>query len=221
MSLCVEVFIAYAAGVLLFSLLVSSEERVMAGREAFSGIGRVEVFVVQRFGCLIPYALVSMHAFRESFVPALPGILAEIAVYVFIKDAVIVYVKDLKVLLSPFDQLPINPSGHTFMFLNGIYIVLPVLYSDIIDRRKVRAVLSLCVLCEYNRLLMSTVTYYHTFTDVALGMAAFLLFRGMVYPVRRVYKRSTYTNEWGIAGCLSASLLIIIFTYMSHIKLTD
>ncbi|KAH9386760.1 uncharacterized protein NEMAJ01_1656 [Nematocida major] len=214
MALFVEVFLLYGVYILLYSCFNSSEERVLVGRKTLGFCESIEVLVVHRLGCLIPYVLVYAQILSRSSMHALFGLLAEIAAYIIVKDSVIVYIKDLKIFTRSCTHLPINPSGHTFMLLNGIFILCPVLYNDCRLRRRGMALVSAAVIFEYNRLLISTVTYYHTFLDIALGVATFLLFRALVRPVRSLYRESAYENEWGVQGyffmCAAVGALIFL-----------
>ncbi|KAI5189414.1 hypothetical protein NEMIN01_0477 [Nematocida minor] len=216
MGLYVEVFMLYSTYILLFSLFNSSEDRVIVGRGAMGFLESIEVFIVHKFGCLIPYTLVCAQILNNPSLMGVFAVLCEMVVYIIIKDSVIVYIKDLKIFTSSCVRLPLNPSGHTFMFLNGIYILCPILYNDFLSNRKILSCLSGMVIYEYNRLLISTITYYHTFLDVALGVIAFLLFRALVNPVRSVYGKSAYTNEWGVQQCFFACIFVFTLVVISR-----
>ncbi|KAI5185151.1 hypothetical protein NEHOM01_0656 [Nematocida homosporus] len=201
----VDVFLLYVVYVLCFSLLNSSEERVILGGPPLVLLRSLEMQVIDRVGCLIPYVLVYMEVVRKGSWLAVLGVISEVVVYVVVKDTVIVYVKEMHVFLSGGSLLPLNPSGHTFMFLNGVYVLIPVAYSNRWSRRWVCLVSGL-IIAEYSRLMMETATYYHTFSDVGFGVLFFFLFRGLVSPVRRVYRTATYCNEWSEKGYFVASL---------------
>lgn len=215
MGLCIEVFLLYSLYILFYSVFNSSEERVLVGREPLGPLESAEAFIVRRFGCIIPYSLVSFQVLEKCSAQSLFGVILEIVVYTIIKDSVIIYIKGLKVFSGASVRLPVNPSGHTFMFLNGIYVLCPVVYNDLRSKKRVRGCISAAVVYEYNRLLISTITHYHTFTDVALGAISFLVFRALVRPVRGLYGESTYEKEWGVQECFFLCIGIAILIGVS------
>lgn len=151
------------------------------------------------------------------------AVVSEMLVYSMVEGSVSAYIKDMHLYLSPGSRLPLNPSGHTFMFLNGIFLLLPLVYAEVVrpvlslsrPKRVLTGTLSLLVLYEYNRLLCQTVQYYHTFTDVACGVFLLCMFRAVTAPVRRTYRPITYQNEWGFMEYmgLGSLLLLLILVY--------
>ncbi|OAG30153.1 hypothetical protein NEDG_01736 [Nematocida displodere] len=204
MGLWIEVVLFYVVYVLVHSFFSSSEEMVLLGRERFglarekgAGLLGAEMKLVNRFGGLIPYVLVYSQVLEAGSSLAVCGVVVEVIVYIVVKDSVIAYLKSLKVFFPARSKLPLNPSGHTFMFVNGVFVLFPVCYEGL-RRGRVSGVLALVIVGEYNRLLSETIRHYHTFHDVALGVVVFCVFRALVYPVRRAYGSYSYTNEWGI-----------------------
>ncbi|KAI5172650.1 hypothetical protein NEFER03_1706 [Nematocida sp. LUAm3] len=215
-----EIFGIYVAYVLLYSFFHSSEEKVILGRPYHSSFHYIEMKVIDRFGCIIPYSLVYTQLLRNTSLLGILGVLSEIVAYIVVKDTLIVYVKEMNIFISGRSQIPLNPSGHTFMFLNGVYILIPVLFVNL-RRRSLLCILSSFVIYEYTRLLIETVTYHHTFYDVSLGVIFFYLFRAVTNPIRRAYGHVIYTNEWSereyamgaVAICLLGTSTIIYHTY--------
>ena len=209
MAVLIEVFLGYTLYVLLFSFCNSSEESVILGWQAGNFLLQLEESLVNRVGCLIPYSLVYLQAVHGRSLFVLAALVAEIIAYALVKDSVVVYLKGLNLFLSPRSKVCINPSGHTFMFLNGVFLLVPVV-SRGIKRRDPRVLLPALIFYEYNRMLCNTALYYHPFCDVALGVIIFCLFRSLVCPVRKVYEMSSYRNEWGVKGYLGLALGVLL-----------
>jgi len=202
------VFLLYAVYVLFFSLFHSSEENVILGKSVGeSYFSRLELKVVNSLGCAIPYSLVFFEVFERSSPMKIAGVVVEVLVYMMVKDSLVTYIKNLCLFPPGSTKLPLNPSGHTFMFLNGIFVLLPVLIKNI-RKRSPMCILSLFVVYEYNRLLCNTALYYHTFYDISLGVILFSLFRALVQPVRRVYEEGARKSEWGVPGYVVFSLCV-------------
>ncbi|KAI5189073.1 hypothetical protein NECID01_0428 [Nematocida sp. AWRm77] len=195
MTASVEVFTCYMVYVLLFSLCHSSEESVLLGRGEAGVLGRLEASFVSAFGCVVPYLCVYFQTMHGESLVGTVCLVGELVLYAAIKDSVVVYIKRLNLFLSRTAKLSVNPSGHTFMFLNSIFILMPVVHRGL--KRKSPFVLGpFFIIYKYNRMLCDTVLYYHTFCDVALGVVFFCLFRSFVVPLRRGYEESC-RYEWG------------------------
>lgn len=208
MGVRAEVFAAYGLFILSYSLLHSCEERVILGRPAEAWVLQLEMRVLNATGGLIPYLAICREVIKRRSSAVALILLFEIGVYTGIKRFAFSYLKNRRVFLSSTARLPLNPSGHTFMFLNGIFILLPVAYKT---RNECPFLFYMCCffLYEYNRLLIETTTYYHTFFDVAVGVIIFCLFRAFSTSTRKAYCVSAYKNEWKEKEYIICTLIVL------------
>ncbi|KAI5181206.1 hypothetical protein NEOKW01_1425 [Nematocida sp. AWRm80] len=208
----IDIFVLYIVYVIVFSFFNSSEDIVIMGKQSLDTIQRLEVLIVNRMGCIIPYFLlyVQLIIIDDMTILSIISIITEVIVYVIVKDTIITYVKELRIYRSPELKLPLNPSGHTFMFLNGIFLMIPITFYNYNNHMYILFICSVLTVYEYNRLLIETIRYYHTFSDICMGVIFFCLFRAVVYPVRRVYSKYQYKNEFKVQEYFFLSVIISI-----------
>lgn len=219
-SLPFACFLGYVCLLLAYSLVNSRERRVIMGKRGKEErLGSLEIGLLNNAGWVIPSMITYAYGYiRAEKKPSwlLLGIFlfSEIAIYWILKESLVAYIKDRKLFFSDSSLLPFNPSGHTMMFLNGVFLSLPVIhdaYSMVSAGPSplslVFLVLSGLVVYEYHRVMLITITSYHTFTDVLGGVVLFCLFRILVLPVRKAFSRGTlYEGEWGMRGYALVSL---------------
>lgn len=213
MSVRVEVFAAYGMYVLLYSIMHSCEESVVLGRPREIWLQQMEIRLLNSVGGLLPYLAMCKEVLKKGSSFSALVLVLEVAAYIGVKIFAFSYLKERKVFLFEDAKLPLNPSGHTFMFLNGIFLLIPLAYSALKDS------LYLCflycvVLYEYNRLLMETAAYHHTFFDVAIGAAIFCFFRAFVTSARKAYNIGAYKNEWKEKEYFLCLLIISLFVFL-------
>ncbi|KAI5166413.1 hypothetical protein NEIRO03_1011 [Nematocida sp. AWRm78] len=164
-----QAFHAYTLYILLYSWFNSSETAVISGYGNSSWVYALEIFIVNKCGYILPYIVSYAHA-RE--IQSIFYMGMEVGLY-FVFTQIIGYIKEARIFLLS-NKLPVNPSGHTFILLNGIHILLNINPSLLI----------VILMYEYNRILTHTIEYYHTFIDVFLGICIYYVYR---YVINRIH----------------------------------
>ncbi|KAI5136113.1 hypothetical protein NEAUS06_1758 [Nematocida ausubeli] len=159
-----QVFHAYVLYIVLYSLFNSSEEAVIFGYVNTARLYAWEIFIVNKCGFILPYIVSHLHG-HKVHIRGIFHTMTEIFMY-FVFTSIIGWIKDARIFLGD-NKLPINPSGHTFILLNGMHILLNV-------NRSIPIVI---LIYEYHRVLIHTVEYYHTFIDIFIGVAMHYAYR--------------------------------------------
>jgi hypothetical protein len=198
-------FLAYILLIFGISAIHSREASVLMVRAAETG----EFFLVSRLGWLLPALSTHVYiALKGRGILAVLSGLSEYTLFILLKS-LMTWVKRMQIIL-PGHTLPFNPSGHTLMLLNGIFLLTPILVDS--TRRHPLLPLSIALLLYfYHSCLLVTLQNHHTFVDILAGMGMFLLLRALLAPLRGMMPPGTvYAGEWGVLRMSLFSLTALL-----------